>query len=43
METRIVAGGIESKAALRNVCWLAIAPAFAVVMLIAARPSRKGL
>jgi hypothetical protein len=36
-------GWIESKAALRSVCWLVIARAFAVVTVIAARPSRKGL
>jgi hypothetical protein len=34
METRTVAGRIQSKATLRNSCWLAIAPAFAVVTVI---------
>jgi hypothetical protein len=34
MEIRTVAGRIQSKATLRNICWRAIAPAFAVVTLI---------
>jgi hypothetical protein len=34
METRTVAGRIQSKATLRNICWLTIAPAFALVTLI---------
>lgn len=34
METRTVTGLVQSRATVRNICWLTIAPAFAVVTLI---------